>query len=55
METMAEAQNLPAERRKAQEILTSCDDVLTEMKLLEETDQAAAAPVALAIKDETRG
>tara|TARA_R110000851_G_scaffold326534_2_gene495273 strand:- start:13312 stop:16320 length:3009 start_codon:yes stop_codon:yes gene_type:complete len=55
MAAMAETQNLPAERRKAQEILTSCDDVLAEMKLLEETDQAAAAPVALTIKEETRG
>ena len=49
MAEMAEAQNLPAEGRKAKEAMLSCDDVLAEMELLEQADQAAANPVILII------
>ncbi|SHF59328.1 site-specific integrase [Halomonas sp. M20] len=49
MAEMAEAQNLPAEGRKAKESMASCDDVLAEMELLERADQAAADPVILTI------
>ncbi|MGL6252359.1 MAG: tyrosine-type recombinase/integrase [Billgrantia desiderata] len=49
MAEMAEAQNLPAEERKAKEAMASCNDVLAEMELLERADQAAADPVILTI------
>jgi hypothetical protein len=47
MQEMAEEQNLPAERRKAKEIMESCDDVLAEMDLIESAAAAAEAPVEI--------
>lgn len=50
MAEMANIQNLPAERRKALEILSNCDDMLMEMDLIEKTDIAAAEPVTIISK-----
>ncbi|MCI1004292.1 site-specific integrase [Herbaspirillum sp. C7C8] len=47
MQKMAEDQKLPAERRKAIEIMASCDDVLAEMDLIESAAEAAEAPVEI--------
>jgi hypothetical protein len=44
---MAERQNLVAERRKAMEVISSCNDVLAEMDLLDEIDRAAEEAVEL--------
>ncbi|WP_262408877.1 hypothetical protein [Escherichia albertii] len=38
MAELAGQQNLPAEKRKAHEIIGSCDDMLEEMDLIEQVD-----------------
>jgi hypothetical protein len=52
MAKMAEEQKLPAERRKALEIISNCDDVLIEMDLIDQVDKAAGEPVII-ISSET--
>lgn len=47
MASMAQTQKLPAERRKAMEIISHCDDLLAEMDLIDQVDKAAAEPVIL--------
>jgi hypothetical protein len=54
MFSMAETQKLPAERRKALDVLASCDDVLAEMDLIEEADKAAEIPVVLTPEQEPK-
>src|SRR3546814_11243758 len=39
--SMADKHKLPAERRKALDILTNCDDVLAEMDLIEASERDA--------------
>jgi hypothetical protein len=52
MAEIAKAQNLPAERRKALEIISNCDDVLAEMDLIEQAENAASLPIILTPSEE---
>ncbi|WP_445296360.1 site-specific integrase [Chitinimonas sp. PSY-7] len=44
---IAEKQHLRAEQRKAMQIIANCEETLAEMELIEQADQAMAAPVIL--------
>src|SRR3546814_10726939 len=50
--SMADKHKLPAERRKALDILTNCDDVLAEMDLIEASESAASKQVMLQRSEE---
>lgn len=52
---MADKHKLPAEKRKALDILTNCDDVLAEMDLIEASDNAASKQVMLEIEEKHNG
>src|SRR3546814_11215931 len=53
--SMADKHKLPAERRKALDILTNCDDVLAEMDLIEASERAASKQVMLQVEERQEG